>query len=43
VEAVCKDLKTYGFTSADQKTWTQGRMKAVVTTDKAGLVVLTLR
>lgn len=43
MEAVCKDLKTYGFTSDDQKTWRQGKMTAVVTTDKQGGVVLTLR
>ena len=43
MEAVCKDLKTYGFTSDDQKTWRQGTMSAVVTTDKQGWVVLTLR
>lgn len=42
-EAVCKDLKTYGFVSDDQKTWRQGQMTAVVTTDKQGRVVLTLR
>lgn len=42
-EAVCKDLRTYGFTSDDQKTWRQGKMTAVVTTDKQGRVVLTLR
>lgn len=42
-EAVCKDLMTYGFTSDDQKTWRQGKMTAVVTTDKEGRVVLTLR
>jgi hypothetical protein len=41
--AVCKDLQTYGFTSADQKTWRQGNMTAVVTTDKEGRVALTLR
>ena len=43
VEAVCKDLKTYGFISDDQKTWRQGKMTAVVATDKEGRVVLTLR
>ena len=42
-EAVCKDLMTYGFTSDDRKTWRQGKMTAVVTTDKEGRVVLTLR
>lgn len=42
-EAVCKDLKTYGFISDDQKTWRQGKMTAVVATDKEGRVVLTLR
>lgn len=42
-EAVCKDLKTYGFTSNDGKTWHQGKMTAVVTTDKDGRVVLTLK
>ena len=43
VEAVRKDLKTYGFVSDDQKTWRQGKMTAVVTTDKESRVVLTLR
>jgi hypothetical protein len=42
-EAVCKDLKTYGFTSADQKTWRQGKMTAVISADKQGRVVITLR
>lgn len=42
-DAVRKDLGTYGFTSADQKTWKQGRMTATVTQDKQGRVVLTLR
>ena len=42
-EAVCKDLKTYGFTSDDRKTWRQGKMTAVVTTDNNGRVVLTLK
>ena len=42
-EAVCKDLKTYGFTSADQKTWRQGKMTAVISPDKQGRVVITLR
>ena len=42
-EAVRKDLKTYGFVSDDQKTWRQGQMTAVVTSDKEGRVVLTLR
>ena len=42
-EAVCKDLKTYGFVSDDQKTWRQGKMTAVVSADKEGRVVLTLR
>lgn len=41
--AVRQDLKTYGFTTDDQKTWRQGKMTAVVTTDKEGCVVLTLR
>jgi len=43
MEAICKDLKTYGFISDDQKTWRQGKMTAVVVTDKEGRVVLTLR
>ena len=43
MEAVCKDLKTYGFISDDQKTWRQGKMTAVVATDKEGRIVLTLR
>jgi len=43
VAAICKDLKTYGFTSSDQKTWRQGSMTVVVSTDKQGRVVVTLR
>ena len=43
VKAVCQDLKTYGFISDDQKTWRQGKMTAVVATDKEGRIVLTLR
>ena len=42
-DAVCKDLKTYGFVSDDQKTWRQGKMTAMITTDKEGCIVLTLR
>lgn len=41
--AICKDLQTYGFTSSDQKTWRQGNMSVVVSTDKQGRVVVTLR
>lgn len=41
--SVCKDLSTYGFTSDDQKTWRQGKLTAMVATDKEGRVVLTLR
>ena len=41
--AICKDLKTYGFASSDQKTWRQGGMTVVVSTDKQGRVVVTLR
>ena len=43
IAAVCKDLQTYGFTSADQKTWRQGNMTVAVSTDKQGRVVVTLR
>ena len=43
MEDVCKDLTTYGFTSDDRKTWRQGKMTAVVSTDKEGRVVLILR
>ena len=43
IEAVQKDLGTNGFTSDDQKIWRQGKMTAVVTTDKEGRVVLSLR
>lgn len=43
ITAVCKDLQTYGFTSADQKTWRQGNMTVAVSTDKQGRVVVTLR
>ena len=42
-EALCKDLKTYGFTSTDQKTWRQGKMTATVTTNTQGQVVLTFK
>ena len=42
-EAVCRDLTTYGFTSSDQKTWRQGKMTAVVSEDKQGVVMLVLR
>jgi hypothetical protein len=41
--AICKDLKTYGFTSSDQKTWRQSNMTVVVSNDKQGRVVVTLR
>ncbi len=41
--AVQKDLGKNGFTSDDQKIWRQGKMTAVLTTDKEGRVVLTLR
>ena len=43
VTAICKDLQTYGFTSSDQKTWRQGNMTVVVSNDKQGRVVVTLR
>ena len=43
IAAICKDLKTYGFTSTDQKTWRQGKQTVVVSTDKQGRVVVTLR
>lgn len=43
IAAICKDLQTYGFTSSDQKTWRQGNMTVVVSTDKQGRVVVTLR
>lgn len=43
VEALCKDLKTYGFMSNDQKTWRQGKMTAIVSTNAQGKVVLTLK
>lgn len=42
-EMVCRDLSTYGFTSADQTTWQQGKMKATVTADKQGRVVLIVK
>ena len=41
--AVCRDLQTNGFTSADQKNWQQGKMSVAVSTDKQGRVVMTLR
>ena len=43
LEAVCRDLQTNGFTSADQKLWKQGRMTIAVSTDKQGRVVMALR
>lgn len=43
IAAICKDLQTYGFTSSDQKTWRQGNMTVVVSTDKQDRVVVTLR
>ena len=43
VEEVCHDLQTYGFTTKDQKTWLQGKMTAVVTTDKQGRVVVSFK
>lgn len=43
IAAICKDLKTYGFTSTDQKTWRQGNQTIVISTDKQGRVVVTLR
>lgn len=42
-DAIRKDLQTYGFTSADQKTWRQGAMTVVLSTDKEGRQVVTLR
>ena len=41
--AVCHDLQTYGFTTTDQQTWRQGKMTAVVTTDKQGRVVVSFK
>ncbi len=41
--AVGKDLQTYGFTTAGNKTWRQGRMTATVGTDKQGRVVVTMK
>ena len=42
-EALCKDLTTYGFTSTNQKTWRQGKMTAVVSTNAQGQVVLIIK
>lgn len=42
-DAICRDLQTNGFTSADQKVWQQGRMTVTVSADKQGRVVLVLR
>ena len=41
--AVYRDLETNGFTSANQKTWQQGKMSVTVSADKQGRVVLLLR
>ena len=43
VEAVRKDLTASGFVTNDQKTYRQGNMTALVSQDKQGRVVLTLR
>lgn len=43
ITAICHDLETNGFTSANQKTWQQGKMTVAISTDKQGRVVLTLR
>ena len=40
---VYRDLETNGFTSANQKTWQQGKMSVTVSADKQGRVVLLLR
>ena len=42
-EALCKDLTTYGFTSTNQKTWRQGKMTAVVSTNAQAQVVLIIK
>ncbi len=43
MQAVCRDLQTYGYTSDDQKTWRQGKIVVVVDTDKQGRVVATFK
>ena len=43
IEALCKDLATYGFSSNDKKTWRQNKMTAVITTNSQGKIVLTLK
>ena len=43
MDAICRDLQTNGFVSADQKNWSQGKMSVVVSTDKQGRVVMVLR
>ena len=43
MDAICRDLQTNGFISANQKNWSQGKMSVVVSTDKQGRVVMVLR
>ena len=43
IDAICKDLQTYGFVSSDQKTWRQGAMTVVLSVGKDGRQVVTLR
>jgi len=43
MDAICRDLQTNGFVSADQKNWSQGKMSVAVSTDKQGRVVMVLR
>lgn len=40
---VRKDLATYGFTTTDDKTFRQGRMTVILSADKQGRVVLTMK
>lgn len=43
IEAIRRDLTTYGFTSSDQRTYRQGKMTVTVSAGQQGRVVLTLR
>ncbi len=43
LSAVCRDLRTNGFASANQKTWQLDKMSVTVSADKQGRVVLLLR
>ena len=43
LEAVRRDLQTNGFTTTDQNTWQQGKTKCVLSADKQGRVVMSVK